>query len=41
MTARALALLLLLLAACRSGLDDSDYESQESFDLAVTHVDGE
>ena len=41
MTARALVLLLLVLAACRSGLDDSDYESQESFDLAVTPVDGE
>ena len=40
MTGRALTLLLLL-AACRSGLDDSDYESQESFDLAVTPGDVE
>ncbi len=40
MTRWSLALLVLL-AACRSGLDDADYESQESFDLAVSPDGGE
>lgn len=40
MILRTLALLVLL-AACRSGPDDSDYESQESFDLGVTPDGGD